>query len=146
MHKSVSPYHFCLNITFGGIFLHETIFPNVTLVSFKHKNLFTSNMLSDLEDIWSHYCLVAENKSDSYELKATVLLLWRKKLVNKHISKNWQQCCLKKINILVLFTTDMFPLGPSWSMQEEKICFLLLPDPFQMHFHILKLQIFLDFP
>ena len=97
MHKSVSPYYFRLNITFGGIFLHETTFPNVTLASFKHKNLFASNMLSDFEDIWSRYWLVAENKSDCSKLKTTALLRRRKKLVNKHIFKNRQQCCLKKI-------------------------------------------------
>ena len=45
-------------------------------------------MLSDLEDIGLHYCLVVENESDSYKLKATALLLWKKKLVNKDISKN----------------------------------------------------------
>ena len=62
LHNSVSPCHFRLNITFSGIFLHETTFSNVTLVSFKHKNLFTSNMLIDLEYVWSHYLLVAEKQ------------------------------------------------------------------------------------
>ena len=48
-----------------------------------------------------------------FPFKASGLLLWRQKLLKKHISKNWQQCHFKK-------------------------CFVLLSESFKMHFRIIK--------
>ena len=98
----MSAYYCRLNITFGGIFLHETAIPSVKLVSFKQENATFS--LQSCLVIWRIFDCITGWLRETNQIPAifSFKTIWpvimeeeSKKYFKKHISKNRQQCRFK---------------------------------------------------